>query len=115
VLFLYTTKVVPYLSYIWNILLDYLMEAFKLFDIFKDNFIKVILHNIDLSWKLLDLSLKFRVVVLFDFVNFCGFTHRYLKGFFLLLKIFTLLLKFLTLLLHFVNNFLLCVIEIFVN
>jgi len=54
------------------------MEAFKLFNIFKNDFIQVILHDVDLSWKLLDLCLNFGVLVLFNLINFGGFTHLYL-------------------------------------
>jgi len=90
------------------------MEAFKLLNIFKDNLIKVVLHDVNLPWKLLDLCLMFGVVVLLKFISLGWLTYLHLKSLFLFLEILSLLLKFLALILHLVNDLLLSIIQIFV-
>ena len=94
------------------ILVDDVLEALKLLDVFKNNLVEIVLHDVDLHLELEDLSLELGVRVLPLLVLLFGLAVLHLECCFVLLASFALELKILALLLHLTDDLLLVIGEV---
>ena len=82
------------------VFVDDVLEALKLLYVFKNNLVKIVLHDVDLHLELDDLSFELRVRVLPLLVLLFGLANLLLECCLVFLASFALELKILALLLH---------------